>query len=176
MLAAVTNLEAVILDLFTFGPAAISAGTSIASFARALRRDRRAEAEAASEATEGVFASQFAFQQATVVVLHRLSYLSDLGMPPPVRGALWSWPAAYRVSRDFHHVVEALHVSLVPALTLSPEDIAQPTIEAFEVVGHVCAGFATQGRPGKSEFNRRLDEAYDRLGTHGAALRLLVVD
>ncbi len=162
------------MDPFAFGPAASNALTNFVSFAHALRRERRADAEAASVPAEGALAAQLAFQQATVMVLHRLSYLSGLGMPPPLRGAFWSWPAAYRVARDFHQGVEVLHVTFAAAMTLSPEGLAQPTNEAFEAIGKVVACFAAQGHSGEPEFKLRIDEAYDRLGAHSAAVKLLI--
>jgi len=162
------------LDPFAFGPAVSNALASSVSLAHVLRRERRADAEAASVPAEGALAAQLAFQQATVSLLHRLSYLSGLGMPPPLRGAFWSWPAAYRVARDFHQGMEAMHITFATAMTLSPDGLTQPTSETFEAIGKVVAGFAFKGRPGESEFQLRVDEAYNCLGTHGAAVKLLV--
>ncbi len=41
-----------------------------------------------------------AFQQAAISVLYRLTYLSATGLPPSWLGSLWTWPAAYRATRD----------------------------------------------------------------------------
>jgi hypothetical protein len=163
-----------VLDPFAFGPASVIAGTNIASFVRVWRRDRRTDANTDGPALEEALAAQLSFQGAAVAVLHRLTYLSDLGLPPTFHGAAWSWPAAYRICRDFPHGVEALHVAFAKAMTIGPVEVQETTIEVFAGVGLACSAFVARGRTGKKNFDAHVEATYNRLGSHVTSIKTLV--
>lgn len=158
------------LDPFTFGPAVTNAGVGFAALVYNVRRNRRSDDAARSTPTVEMLEGHIEFQQAAVSVLYRLSYVSATGLPPSWSGVLWTWPASYRVARDFPTAVESLQRAFSAAAMTGPDDLLDPSAAVFDAIGMSCSSFATRGT-GKATFDARVREAYEELGRYTAELR-----
>jgi hypothetical protein len=118
----------------------------------------------------GLVETHVAFQQAAVSVLHRLASLSATGLPPSWLGMLWTWPASYRVTRDFPTAIESLTLTFSAAALTGPAELLDASAAVFEAIGRSCGSFPTH-RSGGEAFTADLAAAYETLGTYTAALR-----
>lgn len=158
------------LDPFAFGPAVTNAGVGFASLLYNIRKDRRSGQAAQSEATAEMLEGHVGFQQAAVSVLYRLSYVSTTGLPPSWSGLLWTWPASYRMTRDFPAAIESLQRVFSAAAMTGPDHLLDPSAAVFDAIGECCSSFATRGS-GKAAFDERLKAAYKELGRYTGELR-----
>ena len=163
------------LDPFTFGPAVTNAGVGFAALLYNVRRNRRGDDAAQSTPEAELLEAHIEFQQAAVSVLYRLSYVSATGLPPSWSGALWTWPASYRMTRDFPTAIESLQRVFSAAAMTGPQDLLDPSAAVFDAIGKSCSSFAVRGA-GKAAFDERVEQAYEELGRYTAELRQRLAD
>jgi hypothetical protein len=156
---------------FAFGPSVARLAINIFTVANAVRESHGEGARADVPATRDAVGVHLPFQEAAVGVLDRLSHLSNTRMPPPLRGALWCWPAMYRSARELPDLAESLQQTFVTAATVGPSALLDPMLAVFEAIGKSAMAFAHRGQARKSAFDEHCEQAYGELATYGAALR-----
>lgn len=107
---------------------------------------------------------------ATASVLH-LQLLANIGMPPGLAGALWTWPAAMRSSRRVLEEMNETVASLFQIALVGSQDVLAAAVAAADAIGAVAAAFPERRRADRSSFTVLVDEAVDRLGSYVDAAR-----
>lgn len=156
---------------FAFGPPVAGLAVNIFAVAHAVRDSRGEGARVDVPATREAVVVHLPFQEAAVGVLDRLSFLSNTRMPPPWRGAVWSWPAIYRSVRELPELAESLQQTFVTAATVGPSALVDPMVAVFDAIGESAMAFAHRRQARKPVFDEHCEKAYGELATYSAALR-----
>jgi hypothetical protein len=121
----------------------------------------------------GAATTYLAFQSSAADAVSNLRLIVNIGVPPPLKGGLWCWPAVYRAHRRLVDTTSEMIVAFGQMVMLGNYDVVEAAHE-FGMEFSKCAADLpmVRGRIAMTdEFSQRLDAAVRALRTFTLAAR-----
>ncbi|HEU0132975.1 MAG TPA: hypothetical protein VFQ85_18505 [Mycobacteriales bacterium] len=141
-------------------------------FRGALRRLRQRDDDVAPGDFDARSRAYIRFEDAATASVLHVQLLANIGVPPGLAGALWTWPAAMRSSRRVLDEMNETVAALFQIALVGSQDVLAAAVAAAEAMGDVAAAFPGRRRAAdRSSFTVLVDAAVDQLGSFVDAAR-----
>jgi hypothetical protein len=135
-------------------------------FLSMLKRVRRRGEDSGPGDAEQRWEAYRRYQDAYVKVMQGLQMVASIGVPPPLRGALWTWPTVTRSTRRVVEGFDELLAALLEIAVVSDARVIDAAANAAESIADLASSFPARVRPGRlpKEFAEHVDAAAEQLG------------
>jgi len=157
------------MDFFGF---AFSFEQFMTSLPSGLASMKQLTAHENKSAAPGAEKAYVAFLQAATALVYRFGLVADLGVPPPMKGGLWTYPAVLRSHRVLVDQNEALLVALGQIVALGSTNALEAAFALTEAIAEVGKNWPAQRWPKTHQpLMDAIQTASNRLGDFAKAVR-----
>lgn len=116
-------------------------------------------------------AAYLRFQGSAIQLSLDLQLLADIGLPPKVTGAAWTWPSAFRAFRRVQAEIAELSKATFEISVIGSRDVLDAAIHVGESLAAMVSRIPDERGPTSDSFRALVDDLYDHLADYVDAAR-----
>ena len=144
----------------------------VTSFPSGLLSMKQLASHETKPAAPGAEKAYLAFIEAATSMVYRFGLVAEMGVPPTLKGSVWTYPTVLRSHRVLVDQNEALLVAFGHIVALGSTDALKAAGEMTDAIVEVAKNWPTQRWPGKHQpLMDAIQTASNRLGDFARTIR-----